>query len=607
MQQIEKEKLTRQRIRNRLFLLALVLSVLFWFIESAANTFLFHERSYQSQLLAPSLHDLWHRVVVLTFIGGFAIHADTLINRRRLMERALRASEEKYRRLVELSPEAIGIVADERLVLLNEAGTKMLGATNLESIVGRLAWDFVQPQYREQIARQYQLISANKQDAFHIEMKIVRLDGTPLDVEVTAIPFIYEGKPAAQVIFRNISERKRAEEEIRQRNEELAALNAIATTVSQSLNLEKILNGALDEVLKLGMFGEQADGLIHLWEEGDSHLKLIAKRGVPPNHACLLSSPEVGECLCGRVIETGQRILVKSALHDKRHDRRWSEMCEHQDICLPLSVRGKVLGVMNLKLPQEQQVTERNLQMLSAVADQIGVAIENARLFDEVSLQRQQLLALGARIAEVEASERKHLARELHDQVGQNLTALGINLNIIRSQLSADSAAIARQRAEESLALLEETTERIRDIMSELRPPMLDDYGLVASLRWYATKISQRSGFIVTVKGTESAKPLPARVENALFRIAQEALTNVAKHAQAQNVTVTMTVDEGVARMIVADDGLGFDPRAFLRSENERGWGLLIMAERAEALGGHCWIESDPVGGGTQVTAEIAL
>lgn len=217
--------------------------------------------------------------------------------------------------------------------------------------------------------------------------------------------------------------------------------------------------------------------------------------------------------------------------------------------------------------------------------------------------QTRRLRALTAQLSEVTEAERQRLARELHDQVGQNLTALGINLSIVRSQIPGEAAAPVRSRLDDSLLLVEQTAERIRDVMADLRPPVLDDYGLVAALHWYGEQFAGRTGLSVAVEGEKPVPRLVPRVENALFRIAQEALTNVAKHAQATRVTVTVEVESGVVRLVIADDGKGFNPAHMADPGEAQGWGLLTMTERAEAVGGRCSIESDP-GRGTRVIVE---
>ena len=211
---------------------------------------------------------------------------------------------------------------------------------------------------------------------------------------------------------------------------------------------------------------------------------------------------------------------------------------------------------------------------------------EHVQAQEALEQYAERLRALSARLAEVAEAERQRLARELHDQVGQNLTALGINLNIVRTQMSEETPASVRSRLDDSLSLVEQTTERIRGVMADLRPPVLDDYGLVAALHWYTERFTERTSIAIAVEGEEPLPRLAVHIENALFRIAQEALTNVAKHAQATQVTVTVAAEDGTLRLAVADDGIGFDLAHLTEPDGGRGWGLLTMSERAEAVGG---------------------
>jgi two-component system sensor histidine kinase UhpB len=232
---------------------------------------------------------------------------------------------------------------------------------------------------------------------------------------------------------------------------------------------------------------------------------------------------------------------------------------------------------------------------------------EKERLLEAVSAQSQQLRTLSARLAEAEEAERKQLARELHDQVGQNLTAVGLNLSIIREAIydALPQADAITGRLDDSLALVEEITDRIRDVMANLRPPVLDDYGLVAALDWYGARFSKWADLVVSVQGQEPSPRLAAAIENALFRIAQEALTNTARHARASRVVVRVEVDNGLVRLVVADDGIGFEPAGPAEFAGRQSWGLLSMSERAEAVGGSCRVISRP-NQGTQVIVEVS-
>ena len=215
-----------------------------------------------------------------------------------------------------------------------------------------------------------------------------------------------------------------------------------------------------------------------------------------------------------------------------------------------------------------------------------------------------QLTALSRRLVEIQEAERRHLSRELHDRVGQNLTALSINLDMLRTGLSGDNRH-ERARLADSSALLESTVDSIENVMAELRPPMLDDYGLLPALHWYAKDFSRRTGVDVTVEGNEGAERLPSETEITLFRIAQEALTNVAKHARASHARIALDHSGTHCVMTIADDGIGIAANGNRDSERRPRLGMVTMRERAQAVGAQFSVVALP-GGGTQVTINIS-
>jgi two-component system sensor histidine kinase UhpB len=283
-------------------------------------------------------------------------------------------------------------------------------------------------------------------------------------------------------------------------------------------------------------------------------------------------------CPLEKVRQSGRTVKVVHEYYQATGERRFFEV-----IASPLlGVDGTFQGIIESK----RDITERK------------------RTEEALQQYTERLRALAAQLAELTEAERQRLARELHDQVGQNLTALGINLNIVQTELPKEVTDLLRSRLEDSLTLVEQTAERIRDVMANLRPPVLDDYGLVAALRWYVDQFARRTDIAVIVEGEEPVPRLDTRVENTLFRIAQEALTNVAKHAQATQVTVITKVDNGTLRLVVADNGIGFDPAHLPAPDRYQHFGLLIMSERAEAVGGVFHIESRP-GSGTKLIVEV--
>ena len=209
------------------------------------------------------------------------------------------------------------------------------------------------------------------------------------------------------------------------------------------------------------------------------------------------------------------------------------------------------------------------------------------------------LQALSRRLVEAEEAERRRIARELHDRVGQNLSALNINLDIVLGSLRDDAL---RRRLEDSLKLVDGTLQSIENVMADLRPALLDEYGLAAALAWYGEEYSQRTGIRVAVEAGDAGRSLRPEAAVALFRIAQEALNNAAKHSSAKRVTVLLEERDGDLELSIIDDGKGFDPAQAPRGR----WGMTTMRERAEAAGGRLAVKSAP-GEGTSVRAAVPV
>jgi signal transduction histidine kinase len=232
-----------------------------------------------------------------------------------------------------------------------------------------------------------------------------------------------------------------------------------------------------------------------------------------------------------------------------------------------------------------------------------AVAIAND-ITKDLRESQEQLQALSRRLVEVQELERRRLSSELHDRVGQNLTALSINLDILKARVAASADEEVASRLDDSQHLLGATADTIDNVMSELRPPMLDDYGLHAALNWHAREFSRRTGVAVGLRGDEAgARPQP-EIEITLFRIAQEALNNVAKHAHAERVTIVLEFRDIECIMSVADDGRGFAAARSAGASKRQGVGMVTMRERAQAVGGTFEVRAAP-GGGTQIIVRV--
>jgi PAS domain S-box-containing protein len=215
----------------------------------------------------------------------------------------------------------------------------------------------------------------------------------------------------------------------------------------------------------------------------------------------------------------------------------------------------------------------------------------------------ERLQVLSRRVVEVQEEERRRLARELHDEIGQTLTAIGISLQPMKRSCTP----AMRPHLEECIAVVDRAIQQVRHLSLDLRPSMLEDLGLVATLRWDLDRQARRVGYEARFVADPEVVRLSPAVAIAAFRVAQEALTNVARHAGARRVGVTLRLRDGSLRLAVRDDGAGFDPEATLRcAEGGRGLGLLGLRERAALLGGRLAVRSAP-GRGTEVRLTVPL
>lgn len=217
---------------------------------------------------------------------------------------------------------------------------------------------------------------------------------------------------------------------------------------------------------------------------------------------------------------------------------------------------------------------------------------------DKLAGYRVQLL-------ETEEAERRHLAGELHDKLGQQLTALGLNLNILEQSLPPEQELAQHGRIADMVSLLEEMTGQVRNIMADLRPPVLDDYGLGAALRWYGNIFDKRSGIACELKGADIPR-LPTTMEIALFRVVQEALNNVGKHSLASRVEIRSALDGSRLSLVVQDNGRGFPETDEADMPETTKLGLISMGERVTSIGGTLAVTSAQ-GSGTIVSVEVEI
>jgi signal transduction histidine kinase len=267
---------------------------------------------------------------------------------------------------------------------------------------------------------------------------------------------------------------------------------------------------------------------------------------------------------------------------------------------VPLVAGGRSIGLYSLVRTEAGSFSAEQARLAAALAAPASVAIHNAALFEEVRDRRARLQALSRQLVELQENERRRVARELHDEAGQALTSLSVGLRLLERDAGRPSSVL--ERAAELRRIAEGVQVNLHRLAADLRPAMLDHVGLVPALGQLAETLAGREGPDIRVEAARvDGERLPVELETALYRIAQEAMTNAVRHSRARRVTVVLQRRGRRLAMTVADDGEGFD----LEMTPHGGrFGLVGMRERAEMLGGTLSVESSP-GGGTTIVVEV--
>jgi signal transduction histidine kinase len=381
----------------------------------------------------------------------------------------------------------------------------------------------------------------------------------------------------------------------------LQGLLRVARDVNSSLELPVVLDRILSCALEI-LSAES--GSIMLMEPENGTLRVVAAVG-PRGKDILGKSQSLEEGVGGWVTVHGQPVL----LHGGASDRRFVRICERLDLrdamCAPLRVEGQVLGAINLNNRLRSTPFDAgDLELLVALANQAAVAIRNAESFAEMRRQRQTVERLLSEVNRAQVEERKRIALQLHDGPAQTMYAALRNLEAARVML-AEMEPGARAAYEELERTIRASIEETRAVMLDLRPPVLDEWGLDSALRQYAQQFEKRTGIRTVVLRKGAAVRLPAQMESCLYRIVQEALTNVWKHAEARNARVTLEVGPYACQLEIVDDGKGFDPEAAVAEEAEH-LGLMSLRDRAQLVGGRLSVTCRP-GRGARIVVSAPL
>lgn len=390
-------------------------------------------------------------------------------------------------------------------------------------------------------------------------------------------------------------------DELLSRNEELSALNSIAASVSESLNLTDVLEKAFHKVLEVT---RATTGCVFLKDNEDNRLKLMFCTGPSEIFKCPQSSLNTAKCACHQVWQERQTLMVNHASQCPRLSKETAADDINGFVCVPLKTKNRTLGIMNVACSGDNYFTEHDFRLLDSIGYHIGLAIENSILYEEAKQKEQLRGQLLASAITAQEDERKRISRELHDEFGQTLTGLIMTIESMADMVTPEQIKL-KGKLGSAKSLVTRALEDIRRLTLDLRPSALDDLGLVTAIRTYANTHLENRGIKVKFESKGFGERLNPVVETSVFRIVQEAINNIIKHAGANNVRIQLTSSEGKVTACVEDDGKGFDVAAVLRSHTGKdSLGLVGIQERTMLLGGTFNIKSLP-GKRTSLRVEI--
>jgi two-component system NarL family sensor kinase len=378
-------------------------------------------------------------------------------------------------------------------------------------------------------------------------------------------------------------------QELQRRNRELSILNIIAQALNRSVDLEQTLHAALAQAADLL---DLHTGWIWLLDEASGDSYLAATQNLPPG---LANHPELmeGSCYCLDTYQAGDlngaaNVNVVTCSRLKKLVGGTAGLRYHASI--PLYAHGKQLGVLNLASTDWRELSQADLRLLYTVGDLLSIAIERARLF-------AQSAEFGA------VSERNRLAREIHDTLAQGLAGIVLQLETAEVLLGVgDKRDKVERSIHQALELARSNLDEARRSVLDLRAAPLESRSLADALTALVKAAEEQTSAFIRLHVTGANRPLPVRIETGLYRIAQEAVANAVQHASASQITISLELGPRQAKLVVEDDGKGFDP-----AQTPSGhFGLIGLNERARLFGGQLHLESEP-GVGTRVEVSVPI
>jgi|GEM_PF-945107 len=405
-----------------------------------------------------------------------------------------------------------------------------------------------------------------------------------------------ELKQANEALKTEVDVRRTAEEAQKRLAFRLQCLHSLDRSILEASSAEQIAEASLESLQELipvdlsevWRLNSESAQLIRLARRSRDQLRPGPKREIDHELRTVLE----------RLTEVENLVVAHSAnpfATEQTPEGHWRRIC-----LLPLKTQETLLGVVVVASDQENPFTAESIRIAKEIASSLSIALSQAQLFDEIHLSRERMQQMSRRMLDVQEDERRFLSRELHDEIGQNLTGIKAMLETGIKKIHDEPLPSLN----DALGVVNELMQQVRQLSIDLRPQMLDELGLMKALDWQFNRVKEQAGLVVEFSHNAPPNRLPPRIEIALFRIVQEGLTNVIRHATEKRAQVRLWVEDDRCRLQIQDNGPGFN--ALKQLKEFKTSGLTGMIERAELLGGELLVES-ALDEGTCLTVDLPI
>jgi|GEM_PF-1935208 len=381
-------------------------------------------------------------------------------------------------------------------------------------------------------------------------------------------------KRAVRIYIYDITEQKLTEDKIEQRYLTQEVINNLLRILLKDMPLNQLLQSGIDTILSIPFLPLLPKGGIFLIQDESDILELVINRNLPAPLQRMCRRIPFGKCACGKAASTGKIQFAKQL--DNHNDDQCAMITPYGHYNIPILSKGRTLGVIVLYLKEEHKQEKGEIEFLQAIADILAGAIERKSAEMMLKESYRQLRDLTNHLQSIREEERARIAREIHDELGQLMTALKIDLIWLRNRLQKDEGRLL-DKIKSMLDVIEMGSKAIQRISSELRPRILDDLGLPAAIEWQAKEFQEKAGIKCEVNIISEDIAVDKELATSVFRIFQEAITNVVRHADATQVWVNLKVDSLGLELAVTDNGKGITKEQI---SDPLSFGLISMRER---------------------------